>query len=261
MGTGSQTPPDSDLLVTQKTSKNHSYSSLVTCMILFFYPFILSQSQFLIKMKTASPLLLALTLASDVTAFTTFPAGATSSSTRLHATNEDTTNVPELSRRGFVQNLGIAGMTAAAFLASPVTAYAEELESQSTESVVIGVPQSSNLRSIKRAEKQLSKLEFYAVENEFENMKLGLRNAPFSEVRKNCFALIRDYAGQPEQQSKLTASYDNFIRAVEKLDNTAGLGMRGRKLDNGELLQSFQASSAALNDFIAVATQVAQESS
>lgn len=206
----------------------------------------------ILKMKTTTFLVLILGMASDVAAFLSKPSPtAPSSSTQLHATQG------ELSRRNFAETLGVA----VAFLASPKLALADEEEESAGSGGVTGILQSSNLRSLKRAEKQLGKLEFYAVENEFENMKLGLRNAPFSEIRKNSFALIKEYASQPDQQSKLTASYNVFISAVERLDSTASLGMRGRKMDDGAFLKMFQETSKALSEWIAVATEAGLESS
>ena len=201
-------------------------------------------------MKTTIILLLGLGIASDVAAFGfQRKISAPLSTTELPASRIQ----GELPRRSFAKNFGFV----VAFLASPKPVLADD----EAAGGVSGFLQSSNLRSLKRAEKQLSKLEFYAVENEYESMKLALRNAPFSEVRKNSFALIKEYAGEPDQQSKLTASYEVFISAVEKLDSTASLGMRGRKLDNGALLQSFQDTAKALADWIAVATEVAEGSS
>ena len=204
------------------------------------------------KMKTVTALIFGLAIASDVAAFVCKEATHKSlaSSTRLHVTR----NPGELSRRGFAESL--AG--AVAFLALPKPAFADD----DTDSAggVSNILQSSNLRSLKRAEKQFEKLELYAVANEYENIKLGIRNAPFSEVRKNSFALIKEYSDQPDKKAKLTASYEVFISAVETLDSTSSLGMRGRKLGNGALLQSFQATSKALSDWIAVAAEASASS-
>lgn len=200
-------------------------------------------------MKTTAALLCSFAMAMDAAAFvgeSIFPLTPASTS-QLYARSER-----ELSRRSFAL---ISGSAVASLVAKP--AIADEMESPSVSNSIL---QSSNLRSLRRAEKQLSKLEFYAVENEYENMKLALRNAPFSEVRKNSFALIKEYAGQPDQQAKLNESYELFISAVEKLDSTASLGLRGRKLDKGALLQSFQATAKALSDWIAVAAEVEQAS-
>ncbi|CAB9529976.1 expressed unknown protein [Seminavis robusta] len=121
--------------------------------------------------------------------------------------------------------LSALGWTAAAWAVSGTLdnkAYAAEEGEAATvvveESVVSPILQSSNLKSIKKAEKQLSKLEFYAVQNDFEALKVEIRNAPFSEIRKNSFKFIKEYAGQEETQSKLSASYDVFITSLEKMD-------------------------------------------
>lgn len=169
------------------------------------------------------------------------------------------------SRKDFFQTIRFsAGLTASSlwFPISDVANAAEDVlgSDDAISASVSGILQSSNLRSLKRAEKQLSKLEFYAVENDYENMKLAIRNAPFSEVRKNSFALIKEFSQQPAEQEKLTASYEIFISSLEKMDSTASLGMRGRKLEKDALLQAYQATASSFSDWIQVVTEVAQGS-
>jgi hypothetical protein len=172
-----------------------------------------------------------------------------------------------LARKQVLQTLGFTGLGWALSGSIHSTANAaedgtsSELESTSTTSgSATTLIESSNIRSLKRAEKQLGKMELYAVENDYEAIKQAIRNAPFSEIRKNSFALIKEYASQPDLQSKLTASYQVFISSLETMDSTASLGMRGRKLDNGALLKSYQATSVALNEWIAVASAVFESS-
>ena len=182
------------------------------------------------------------------------------------ADNNEAENV-SCARRKVFQTMGCTTLGWALSSSMPSMARAAENDITTTSDLAASrdsdfssAPSSPNIRSLKRAEKQLSKMEFYAVDNDYEAIKLAMRNAPFSEIRKNSFALIKEYASQPDQQSKLTASYDAFITSLEKMDSTASLGMRGRKLDNGALLQSYQATSRALNEWIAVALAVSESS-
>lgn len=187
------------------------------------------------------------------------------------ADNIGNVEVPS-ARKQLLQTMGVSALGWALSSSMPNVAFAAENDDSTTSSELVDsaarsrssdtgfLPSSPNIRSLKRAEKQLSKMEFYAVDNDYEAIKLAIRNAPFSDIRKNSFALIKEYASQPEQQSKLTASYEAFISSLEKMDSAASLGMRGRKLDNGALLQSYQATSLALNEWIAVASAVSESS-
>ena len=167
------------------------------------------------------------------------------------------------SRKEFLQSAFLVGGVSSVVVASfPDLALADEQEEDTVvdekalPTTATEVPQSANLRSIIRAEKQLSKLELYAVNNDYESIKLALRNAPFSEVRKKSFAIIKEYADQPSKQEKLKVAYDAMIASIERLDNTAGLGMRGRKLPDDELLKTYQAASSSLTVWIAVINDV-----
>lgn len=171
-----------------------------------------------------------------------------SSTTELQAVN---------SRKEVLQTLGLAGM----ILASPMNnvAFAEDATTVDTagdETAVSGMLQSPNLRSLKRAEKQLSKMEFYATENDYESLKAAIRNAPFSECRLKSFAILKEYKDQPVKEEKLKASYDTFIASVEKMDSTAGLGMRGRNLSKDAMLKDYQAAAANMAAWIATIESV-----
>jgi hypothetical protein len=198
----------------------------------------------------------------------TFMATADNQNNDNKHNNNDSDVESSFGRKNFLQTLGFTGLGWALSGSTYSMANASGEDDGTTSSgasttgggVMTTLQESSNVRSLKRAEKQLSKMELYAVENDYEAMKLAIRNAPFSEIRKNSFALIKDFADQPDLQVKLTASYEVFIRSLENMDSTASLGLRGRKLDNGALLQSFQTTSVALNEWIAVASAVSKSS-
>ena len=172
------------------------------------------------------------------------------------------------SRKQFFQEIGLTGGIASAIAvsssatlgSSPAYAIEDILDTSdgTTTGTVGSMRASPALKNIKRAEKQLSKMEFYAVENNYEEMKLAIRNPPFSEIRKNSFQIIRDFKGEQNQQDQLQAAYDKFIASLEKMDSTASLAMRGRKLENGALLQSYDATVEALSEWIEVASSITQ---
>jgi len=235
----------------------------------------------MVKVRSGLALLQMLLAACAATRSVAFvPAGSTSrvettyspTPTLLHAVPDkfatSEAKDPTTTRKDFLQQLGLAGVASVVAFGSPINnvAYAAEdvavAETPSESSLgVAGIIQSANLRSLKRAEKQLSKLEFYAVENDYENMKLSIRNAPFSEVRKNSMSLIKEFSGNEDAADKLTKAYGTFIASVEKMDNTAGLGLRGRKLDKGELLKCYDAVKSSMAELIAVASEVSTGSS
>lgn len=194
-----------------------------------------------------------LALATGSNAFSTSmkKSSVLSSSTELHAVHSN-------SRKEFLQTIGVASMV----LASPImnnVAFAEDAVVVGEETAVSAglLVQSPNLRSLKRAQKQLSKMEFYATENDYESLKVAIRNAPFSECRLKSFAILKEYKDQPAGiQEKLKASYDTFIASVEKMDNTAGLGMRGRSMSKDAMLKDYQTAAANMAAWIAAIESV-----
>jgi len=65
--------------------------------------------------------------------------------------------------------------------------------------------------------KELEKLEFYATENDYSQMKQGIRGSGLSEIRKNALVLMRAAEDGPEAEN-LKNAYDVFIKDVEALD-------------------------------------------
>jgi hypothetical protein len=108
------------------------------------------------------------------------------------------------------------------------------------------------LRNVKRAQKQLDTLELYAVNDQYAELKQAVRNPPLSDIRKSCSSLIRGGEDGPDAE-KLTTSYQKFVVAFEQMDNYAGLGVRGRKLNEGEVLGYYKGAVDALGDFLLVA--------
>lgn len=87
------------------------------------------------------------------------------------------------------------------------------------------VASQSSLRYIKRSIKELEKLELYASQNDYTEMKQGIRGPGISEIRKNAVVLIRGGEDGPEA-TNLKNSYDEFIKDIEALDGAASLGVR-----------------------------------
>jgi hypothetical protein len=85
------------------------------------------------------------------------------------------------------------------------------------------------LRYIKRSIKALEKLEFYASNNEYTEMKEGIRSPAINEIRKNAQILIRGQEEESSNRDSLVAAYESFKKDFEALDSQAGLALRGRK--------------------------------
>jgi hypothetical protein len=147
-----------------------------------------------------------------------------------------------LSRRDYVQTLA-AGVLGSCLL--PENASAD---------VTNKVASSTALRSVKRAQKQLKDLLPSAQANDFVQVKAFLRTAPFVDVRKNCFILVRGGEDGPKAE-QLQATYKAFIGSVEKIDATASLGMRGRKIPDLQMSDEFLVIESTLNDFLKVAEE------
>jgi hypothetical protein len=87
------------------------------------------------------------------------------------------------------------------------------------------VASQSSLRYIKRSIKEVQKLELYASQNDYVEMKQGIRGPGISEIRKNAVILIRGGEDGPEA-TNLQNAYDSFIKDIEALDGAASLGIR-----------------------------------
>ena len=73
--------------------------------------------------------------------------------------------------------------------------------------------------------KELEKLEFFASQNDYSEMKEGIRAPGLSEIRKNMRVLIRGGEDSAEAEN-LQNAYDTFIKSIEELDGAANLGVR-----------------------------------
>jgi hypothetical protein len=114
------------------------------------------------------------------------------------------------------------------------------------------VASSTAIRTVKRAQKQFASLELYAVNNDFAALMQSVQTPPLAEIRKACFTLVRGGEDGPDAET-LSSSYQLFISSFEKMYVTAGLGLRGRKLREGEILGMFDETRNALNAFTEIA--------
>ncbi len=170
-------------------------------------------------MKLAVSVILAAVVAPTALAFNTSLA-----SSRVISVNTSTstsTALNSVSRRNAIQNLAasttiaIVG-SATSFAFAPDAAHAD---------VTNKIASQSSLRYIKRSVKELDKLEFYAAQNDYSEMKQGLRSPALSEIRKNASVLIKGGEDGPEADN-LQSVYSAFIKDIEALDGAASLGFR-----------------------------------
>jgi len=159
-----------------------------------------------------------------------------STSTSLHST---------CSRNDFVRQ-SLQGLLVATTLI-PTTAHAD---------ITNKVASTSALRNVKSAQKALSTLQDAVTALDYATFRGALRQAPLSEVRKACTILVRGGDDGPEAD-KLQQTYKTFITTLEKVDATALVAMRGRKIPDDEFPNTYAAANAALADFVAVAERAA----
>jgi hypothetical protein len=114
------------------------------------------------------------------------------------------------------------------------------------------VASSTAIRGVKRAQKQIDALELYVVNDQYLEFMGAIREPPISEIRKACTTLVRG-GEDGKDAEKLVSSYQSFISSFEKMYTTAGLGTRGRKLKDGELLGFYKETVTALASFVDVA--------
>lgn len=175
-------------------------------------------------------LLLLLSLHHSVLGFSSSPAGGPPSN--------------EVSRREAMSSLlvGLVG-GATVVLADPAIAQAD---------ITNKIASSAAFRSLQRAEKKLPSLLPTVQENDFVGVKSFFRTPPFDEVRKNGSILVRGGEDGPKA-NELQVSYKDLIGSIEKIDGTASIGMRGRKVPQLQLLQEYDTVLTSMGSFLKVA--------
>ena len=114
------------------------------------------------------------------------------------------------------------------------------------------------LRALSRAQTQLpAKLLPEVKANNFVGVKARLREPPFDNLRKNGQILVRGGEDGPRVK-ELVKGYKELINALEKIDGTASLGMRGRSIDPFEMSQEYDVIVAALDSFMKVGAEAAE---
>ena len=111
------------------------------------------------------------------------------------------------------------------------------------------VASNAALRNLKLSQKKLSTLEEYVSFQDYEGLKGQLRQAPVSELRKSAFTLVKGGEDGPDAEL-LSKKYQALISSLERMDSTATLAMRGRKIPAPEFTQNYLDFASALNDFI-----------
>jgi hypothetical protein len=121
---------------------------------------------------------------------------------------------------------------------------------------------SAALRNVKNVQKKFQTLEFYVVKDQYSSLKEAIRVAPFSEIRQSCTTLVRAASedveggeGVSPVGEALAVRYKAFVSNFEKMDGTASLGMRGKKLIEGEFYGTYRAALSALDDFLLLAQE------
>jgi len=120
------------------------------------------------------------------------------------------------------------------------------------------IASSSALRALARAQTQLpAKLLPEVKANNYVGVKARLREPPFDNVRKNGQILVRGGEDGPRVK-ELVKTYKELITALEKIDATASLGMRGRSIDPFEMSREYEVVVGALDSFVRVGAEAAE---
>ena len=142
---------------------------------------------------------------------------------------------------------GLLGVTTAVVI-NPLVAQAD---------ITNKIASSTALRALKQAEKRLPYLLPTVKDNDFLGVKSFLRTPPFDEIRKNGSILVRGAEDGPKS-NELQSTYKDLIGSIEKIDGTASLGMRGRKVPQLQLLEEYDIISASLKSFLKVSEEAVE---
>lgn len=143
-------------------------------------------------------------------------------------------------RRTFFQDLASTAVVAVVMI--PASANAD-ITSQ------LAAP--AALRAVKRARKKITHLEDIVLLKDYTEIKAALRLESISDLRKSCSTIIKATEDGPNAESILQ-NYKTMITGLEKLDSLASVGMRGRKLGETELKESYDSFVASLDRFIGI---------
>ena len=114
------------------------------------------------------------------------------------------------------------------------------------------VASSASLRNVKRASKQLDNMELYAATADAAGLRAAIRVAPLSDVRKAAFTLVRGAEDGPDAEI-MASTYQTFIRALEQMDSSAAVVVRGRTLSEGQLYTLYKDTVSSMAAFVTVA--------
>jgi hypothetical protein len=167
----------------------------------------------------------------------------------LTASSSSSTCLSATTRKAFFQDLVVMGVTVAT-TSSVLTTRPQAANADITSKVA----SSTALRNVKTSQKRLKALNDYAKENEYMKLKEALREAPLSEVRKSCTTLVNGGEDGPDAE-KLQSKYKAFIEALEKMDSTGSVALRGKKLKEGQFERLYQETVESLADFLVTAEE------
>merc|ERR1712238_314393 len=121
------------------------------------------------------------------------------------------------------------------------------------------VASTAAIRILQRAKLQLPIKVFpYIEQKDFQNIKSALRLPPFDSIRKYASVLVRGGEDLGSQAIELENSYKILIQALEKLDNTSSLGMRGSKISSSRMKEEYDTFVLALDSFLTLGQVTAQ---
>eukprot|EP00592_Proboscia_alata_P020623 CAMPEP_0194420988 /NCGR_PEP_ID=MMETSP0176-20130528/20281_1 /TAXON_ID=216777 /ORGANISM="Proboscia alata, Strain PI-D3" /LENGTH=233 /DNA_ID=CAMNT_0039228911 /DNA_START=3 /DNA_END=704 /DNA_ORIENTATION=- len=175
------------------------------------------------------------------------------SSTKVQV-NDSVNNEKCTTRQRFLQNISkIITTTTTLQIVSASTRYTTFCANADVTNKIASQPA---LRYIKRSITSLQKLDFYASQNSYNEVLLGLRSPTLNELRKNALILIRGGDDGPERDN-LVNSFADFVKELENLNTLASGGFR-KTIKNAILLPALDECVAKLTIFSEVAERGAE---
>jgi hypothetical protein len=113
------------------------------------------------------------------------------------------------------------------------------------------------LRNLKSSQKQLASLEATLEFKEYTKIKDAFRSPPLSELRKSCGTLFKVV---DKEESDLGRAYRELVSALESLDSTASLILRGRDITPDVVRSKYTATLEAMDKLVREAEAVVNKS-
>jgi hypothetical protein len=135
---------------------------------------------------------------------------------------------------------------------SPLSAHAAVVATDLSTQVAVNAA----LRTLKSSQKKLLTLEVTMDMKDYAVLKEAFRVLPMSELRRSCGTILKTIPIESNTHDSFSNAYKTMVTALESLDSTASLALRGRDITPEVFRDKYQATVQAMQVLVEAAEQV-----